>query len=65
MLCLQLRESYIRRREVEFIKCHIESEMDRHMLDEPTFLIVFIPFVSILMALMWQKEGLNLITISL
>ncbi len=60
-LCLQLRESDIRRREVYLIKNQVESEMDRHLLDELKFLMVFIPFVSILMGLMWQKDGSNIV----
>ena len=60
ILCVQLRESDIRRREVNLIKIQIENEMDRHLLDELKILMVFIPFVSILMALMWQKEGYNI-----
>jgi hypothetical protein len=35
--------------------------MDRHLLDELKFLMVFIPFVSILMGLMWQKDGSNIV----
>jgi hypothetical protein len=61
ILCVQLRESDIRRREVNLIKIQIENEMDRHLLDELKILMVFIPFVSILMALMWQKEGYNIV----
>jgi hypothetical protein len=44
-----------------FIKGQVESEMDRHLLDELKFLMVFIPFVSILMGLMWQKDGSNIV----
>ncbi len=55
-LCLQLRESDLRRQEVYLMKIQIESEMDRRLLEELKFLMVFIPFVSIL-ALMWQKDG--------
>jgi hypothetical protein len=59
-LCLQLRESDLRRQEVYLMKIQIESEMDRRLLEELKFLMVFIPFVSIL-ALMWQKDGSNIV----
>jgi hypothetical protein len=57
ILRLQLRETHIRQREVALIEFQIESGMDRHFFDELKFLMVFIPFLSILMALMWQKEA--------
>ena len=47
--------------EKNLIKNQVESEMDRHLLDELKFLMVFIPFVSILMGLMWQKDGSNIV----
>ena len=41
-LCQQLRESDLRRQEVYLMKTQIESEMDRRLLEELKFLMVFI-----------------------
>ena len=58
IICLQLRERNIHQMKLEQMKQQIDegSEMNRQYVEEVKFMLTIMSLVSILMALVWQKE---------